>query len=101
MQNKLGEQASLPDSLRDITTITARVRPAIQPLSPITASPTTSFAGTDDEEPAGINNNKESAGTNNEEEIGLNSYIKQDLKIKSGFKKLDDQSNLNSCRESR
>ena len=92
MQNKLGEQASLPDSLRDIATIATRVQPAIQPLSPITASPTTSFAGTDDEE---------SAGTNDEEETGLNSYVEQDPEVESGFEELDDQSSLDSRRESR
>ena len=101
MQNKLGEQASLPDSLHDIIIIAARVQPAIQPLSSITASPMTSFAGTDDEEPAGINNNEESVETNDEEETGLNSCVEQDPEVESGFEELDDQSSLDSCRESR
>ena len=66
----------------------------------MTAFPTTtSSAGTDDEEPAGINNEKESTETNNKKETGLSSCIEQDSEIKSGFKELNNQSSKNSCYE--
>ena len=44
---------------------------------------------------------EESARIDDEEEIGLSSYVEQDPEVESGFKELDDQSSLDSRRESR